>query len=48
MRLRRGARPVYLAALSSQAKMASKTIAQNGCGPVDPKGEGTKIVPKRA
>ena len=30
-----------------QAKAASKTIAQNGCGPVDPKSKGTKIVPKQ-
>lgn len=29
-----------------QAKAASKTIPQNGCGAVDPKAKGTKIVPK--
>ncbi len=30
-----------------QAKAASKAIAQNGCGPVDPTSKGTKIVPKQ-
>jgi hypothetical protein len=30
-----------------QVKPASKTIPQNGCGPVDPKNKGTKIVPKQ-
>ncbi len=30
-----------------QAKVASKTIAQNGCGAADPKSKGTKIVPKQ-
>jgi len=30
-----------------QAKAASKTIAQNGCGAVDPKSKGTKIAPKQ-
>ncbi len=30
-----------------QAKAASKTIAQNGCGAADPKSKGTKIVPKQ-
>ena len=29
-----------------QAKVASKTIPQDGCGPLDPKSKGTKIVPK--
>jgi hypothetical protein len=29
-----------------QAKLAKKTVPQNGCGPVDPKNKGTKIVPK--
>lgn len=31
-----------------QAKLASKTIAQNGCRPLDPTSKGTKIVPKQA
>jgi len=31
-----------------QAKIASKRIEQNGCGPVDPKAKGAKIVPKPA
>lgn len=31
-----------------QAKPAKSTIAQTGCGPVDPKDKGTKIVPKPA
>ena len=30
-----------------QAKAASKTIAQTGCGATDPKSKGTKIVPKQ-
>ena len=30
-----------------QAKAASKTIPQNGCGPADPTSKGTKIVPKQ-
>lgn len=30
-----------------QAKAASKTIAQNGCGPLDATGKGTKIAPKQ-
>ncbi len=28
-----------------QAKVAKKSIPQNGCGPVDPKSKGTKILP---
>jgi len=31
-----------------QAKIAAKVVEQNGCGPVDPKSKGTKIVPKPA
>jgi len=31
-----------------QAKIASKIVAQNGCGPIDPKSKGTKIEPKPA
>jgi hypothetical protein len=30
-----------------QAKLATKVIPQLGCGPVDPKSKGTKIVPKQ-
>ncbi len=30
-----------------QAKAASKTITQNGCGAADPKSKGTKIIPKQ-
>jgi hypothetical protein len=30
-----------------QAKPASRTIAQSGCGPADPTSKGTKIVPKQ-
>ncbi len=30
-----------------QAKLATKQIPQLGCGPADPKGKGTKIVPKQ-
>jgi len=31
-----------------QAKIATKTIAQNGCAPADPKDTGTKIEPKQS
>lgn len=30
-----------------QAKAASMLIPQNGCGPLDPKSKGTKILPKQ-
>ena len=30
-----------------KAKLATKQIPQLGCGPVDPKDKGTKIVPKQ-
>ena len=30
-----------------RAKLATKVIPQLGCGPVDPKSKGTKIVPKQ-